>query len=214
MRIVTIEQMKEIERRAAESGLSYKQMMENAGCAIAELIKKKTKNFETKIILICVGKGNNGGDGYVAARRIKELGAIPLIIMAEGAPKSPDAKINFELAKKENIEILTFDSLKSAPLIYGSDVIIDAVYGTGFRGELSADVKQLFEFASESDAVKYAVDVPSGINADGLSIAEGAFKADYTVAIDSLKNAHILADASEYCGNVVCVDIGIPENCH
>lgn len=214
MRIVTIKQMKEIEKRADKSGLSYTQMMENAGCAAAELIRKNTKNFESKIVLILVGKGNNGGDGFVAVRRIKELGAKPLIIMAEGLPTTADAKLNFDLAKKQGIEILDFDAKKSAPLIYGSDIIIDCVYGTGFHGELRTEVKQLFDIASDSDAVKYSIDIPSGINADDCTIADGAFKADFTVAIDSLKNVHISDKTFEYCGHTVCADIGIPDFCH
>ena len=96
MKIVTAAEMKEIERRANERGMSYYDMMENAGRKAAEYIKENTKDFGTKLCLICVGAGNNGGDGYVAARYIKELGGTPIIMMACGTPKTPDAARNFE----------------------------------------------------------------------------------------------------------------------
>lgn len=214
MRIVTINEMKEIERRADKSGLSYFQMMENAGTEAAKIIFNNTKDFETKIVLICAGKGNNGGDGFVAAKRIKEFGGHPLILLADGSPVTADAKKNFDIALSEGIEVIEFDSSMSKSLILGSDIIVDAVYGTGFHGELKPQIKELFDIINGSDAVKYAIDIPSGINADSCTVADGTFKADYTVAIDSMKNAHISSDTFLYCGRVVCVDIGIPEECH
>ena len=87
MRVVSSAQMKKIEENANKHGLSYYDMMENAGKGVADYIKETTEKFETKLILICVGTGNNGGDGYVAARKIKELGGSPLIMMSDGEPK-------------------------------------------------------------------------------------------------------------------------------
>ncbi len=211
MRVVSSAQMKKIEENANKQGLSYYDMMENAGKGVADYIKETTEKFETKLILICVGTGNNGGDGYVAARKIKELGGSPLIMMSDGEPKTPDAVKNFEIAKDMGIEILSFDPDKSLPIIYGCEVIVDCVYGTGFHGELKPEIKELFKMVNEADAVKYAVDIPSGVSDDG-TVAEGAFKADHTIAVDSLKNAHI--SALENCGKIKCIDIGIPEECH
>ncbi len=213
MRIVSAAEMKRIERKAYESGLSYYQMMENAGKGVAEFVKKNTKDFETKLILICVGTGNNGGDGYAAARFLKEMGGTPLILMADGLPKTPDAIKNFELAKNSGIEILAFDPQKSTPVILGCEAIIDCVYGTGFHGELKENVKRLFKAIEESDAVKFSVDIPSGVCDDGTP-AENAFKADFTIAVDSLKHAHMSDLSFENCGRIARIDIGIPEECH
>lgn len=214
MRIVTIKQMKEIEKRADQSGLSYFQMMENAGTETANIIFKNTKDFETKIVLICAGKGNNGGDGFVVSKKIKELGGHPLVILTEGSPVTDDSIKNFEIICKEKIEVLELDLAVNKSLILGCDIIVDAVYGTGFHGELKPQIKELFNVINGSDAVKYAIDIPSGINADSCDIADGAFKADYTVAIDSMKNVHISSDTFEYCGRIICADIGIPDECH
>lgn len=211
MRVVSNEQMKQIEMNANSLGMSYSDMMENAGNAIADFIHKNTKDFENSIILFLVGNGNNGGDGYVAARRIRELGGNPLIIMVDGMPKTPNSKENFDKANDLGIEILSYEPSKSMALLFGSEVIVDCIYGTGFHGNLSDDIIKLNDIVSDCDGKKFAVDIPSGINGDG-AVSSGAFKADFTIAIDSLKNAHI--SAFDYCGRVVCVDIGIPDECH
>ena len=214
MRIVTAAEMKQIEKNANDAGLNYYDMMENAGRGAAEYIKSNTKDFETKLCLICVGNGNNGGDGYVAARILKELGGSPIIMMACGEPKTPDSIKTFEIAKNMGIEIIAFEpdaAQKSMAVIFGCEVIVDCIYGTGFHGELRENVKPLFDIINDSDAVKFAVDIPSGVSDSGAP-AEGAIKADHTIAIDSLKHAHI--NALDHCGKITTIDIGIPEECH
>lgn len=89
--IVTAAEMKEIEREAAENGLSYYQMMENAGTAAVEFILTKEQIQGKKVLVIC-GKGNNGGDGYVAARLLYNKGAEVQFIMADGEPKTVSAQ--------------------------------------------------------------------------------------------------------------------------
>ncbi len=209
MRIVTADEMKSIEKAAFDAGMSYYDMMENAGRGIAGYVKENTKDFETKLILICAGTGNNGGDGYAAARYLKNMGGSPIIMMAGGQPKTPDAARNFELAKDMGIEIIAFEpdaSQKSTAVIYGCEVIVDCVYGTGFHGQLRQNVRALFDIINDSDAVKFAADIPSGVPDSGEP-AEGAVKADHTIAIQYLKRAHI--SALEHCGKITVIDIGI-----
>lgn len=214
VRVVTTKQMKEIEDNANSLGVTYNEMMENAGSEVADLILKNTKDFKTKIVLICVGSGNNGGDGYVVARKIKNIGGNPLILMVDGNPKTPDAITNFNKVIELGIEVITYDPESSMPIVFGCDIVVDGVYGTGFHGELNRDIKMLFDCILESDAVKYAIDIPSGVNADDCTVADGAYVADLTIALDSMKNAHISSETFKNCGRVVCVDIGIPEECH
>lgn len=213
MRVVNASQMKQIEKNANDMGITYYQMMENAGMCVADFVRKNIKDFETKIILILTGTGNNGGDALVAARLINKYDGNPLIMMVDGPPKTTDAIKNFNKAKECGIEIISFEKDKSIPIIWGSDVIIDGVYGTGFHGELNDNIRALFSTISDSDAVKFSIDIPSGVNDSG-EISDGAFKADFTIALDSLKNAHINENTFENCGRVICADIGIPEECH
>lgn len=213
MRIATSKQMKEIERRADESGLSYYQMMENAGAAAAEVVKS-TENFNEKVILICAGTGNNGGDGYVVARLLKESGAMTFIMTSDGAPKTDCALTNFNKARDMNIEIVQFDPKTSLPLILGADIIIDAIYGTGFHGELKSEIRAFTKMINESDAIKIALDLPSGVNADTGEFDPDAVKADTTIAFDSFKPAHMSDKALSHIGRPILKDIGIPDDCH
>lgn len=133
---VTAAEMKEIERKAAEGGLSYEQMMENAGRAVADFVQEKQPVLRTAAIF--VGKGNNGGDGLVAARYLRERGVRAVVILVEGEPKSEQARANFAKLDEKTpiwpIEELQMDQIN---WIFDADAAIDAVYGTGFHGELS-----------------------------------------------------------------------------
>ena len=98
MNFVTCGQMKILERRANEAGLSYYQMMENAGTSAAQIITLKTDNsVKNKKIIVFCGKGNNGGDGFVAARKLKQWGALVTLVLVDGLTVSKDAVTNYKL---------------------------------------------------------------------------------------------------------------------
>ena len=203
---VTAAEMKEIERKAAEDGLSYEQMMENAGRAVADFVQEKQPVLRTAAIF--VGKGNNGGDGLVAARYLRERGVRAAVILVEGEPKSEQARAN--LAKLDEktpiwpIEELQMDQIN---WIFDADAAIDAVYGTGFHGELSDVARAATTMLCRSFGMVFAIDLPSGVNADTGELAVGAAMADHTIALHAEKPAHSLAKAN--CGLNHVADIGI-----
>lgn len=203
---VTAAEMKEIERKAAEDGLSYEQMMENAGRAVADFVQEKQPVLRTAAIF--VGKGNNGGDGLVAARYLRERGVRAAVILVEGEPKSEQARAN--LAKLDEktpiwpIEELQMDQIN---WIFDADAAIDAVYGTGFHGELSDVARAATTMLCRSFGMVFAIDLPSGVNADTGELAVGAAMADHTIALHVEKPAHSLAKAN--CGLTHVADIGI-----
>lgn len=203
---VTAAEMKEIERKAAEDGLSYEQMMENAGRAVADFVQEKQPVLRTAAIF--VGKGNNGGDGLVAARYLRERGVRAAVILVEGKPKSEQARAN--LAKLDEktpiwpIEELQMDQIN---WIFDADAAIDAVYGTGFHGELSDVARAATTMLCRSFGMVFAIDLPSGVNADTGELAVGAAMADHTIALHAEKPAHSLAKAN--CGLTHVADIGI-----
>lgn len=203
---VTAAEMKEIERKAAEDGLSYEQMMENAGRAVADFVQEKQPVLRTAAIF--VGKGNNGGDGLVAARYLRERGVRAAVILVEGEPKSEQARAN--LAKLDEktpiwpIEELQMDQIN---WIFDADAAIDAVYGTGFHGELSDVARAAATMLCRSFGMVFAIDLPSGVNADTGELAVGAAMADHTIALHAEKPAHSLAKAN--CGLTHVADIGI-----
>ncbi len=208
--VVTVAQMKEIERNAAESGLSYYQMMENAGTAAVNYlisIKPKEKND----ILIFCGKGNNGGDGFVAARKLLEMGADVKIVLADGEPKTEDASRNKQLCESLHIPVLDLkvSSREAAILAERADVILDAIYGTGFRGALNETVRRAAGLINNVKAVVFALDIPSGLNGDSGEADPDTVRADYTIAFHSCKPAHFSKEAEKYCGKLACADIGI-----
>lgn len=210
MQTVTSAQMKEIEHRANANGLSYSQMMYHAGAKAAENILQHIKNPVGKIAIVLTGRGNNGGDGYVVAQKLNEAGLLVLIIMAEGTPKTQDAQTYFGHCKDSGIEILAYHPAKANILFMGADIIVDAIYGTGFHGKLNDTVRSIARMANNSDAKIYALDLPSGLNADTAEADFDVIRADTTIAFHLLKPAHIDPNTKSLCGDVHCVDIGIP----
>jgi NAD(P)H-hydrate epimerase len=211
---VTCAQMKEIEARAAESGLSYYQMMENAGTGAAEFIIGK-ENIEGKRVLVFCGKGNNGGDGFVVARRLFQAGAQVWMILPDGPPKTEDAIRNRDLCRSLHIaeidtaEILSGLSSAKIDEMFPADIVVDAVYGTGFHGKLNEHIRDLLHAVNHSSGTKYALDIPSGLSGDSGEADEDTFRADYTLVFHRMKPAHLMNNAQKYCGQVVCIDIGI-----
>ena len=206
---VTVSQMKEIERKAAESGLSYYQMMENAGAAAYTYIKRSAQDIKS-VVVFC-GKGNNGGDGFVVARKFHEAGSHVQIILADGRPKTSDAQKNMKLCEALHIPILDITTTKKQAYdcIKSAQVIVDALYGTGFHGELNQSAQLAAQWINQANIPVYAMDIPSGLNGDSGQAAEDAVRANYTIAFHRYKPVHFAADAKPYCGKLACVDIGI-----
>ena len=215
MRILKADEMRSVEEHAARSGLAYKRMMENAGAACARNIRnicEKELSGKKNICIVC-GKGNNGGDGFVIARKLSENGFYPKIILADGYPGTEDAIDNYKMTIGLGILSVWYDSEreKAVTALKDADVIVDAVYGFGFHGELSTDMKMLFGAINSSSALVISVDIPSGVYCDNGKMSDSAIKADYTIAVSALKPAHIIYPAAENCGDIIVVNIGITE---
>lgn len=207
--------MKSVEEHTSKFGLSYKILMENAGTACARNIRtefeKKATNMK-KAAVVC-GKGNNGGDGFVIARKLKENGYNVCVILAFGYPTSQEATYMYKLILDHGIPTVWYDSeqQKAIQTVRSADLIVDAVFGFSFYGDIGDDIKLLFKEINSSNAVKFAIDVPSGVYCDSGYCADGCLKTDYTIAISSLKPAHIIQPAASFCGDIIIANIGIPE---
>lgn len=205
--IVTAAQMKEIEDRANQNGLSYLQMMENAGRGACDVLLSRLPRIKTAAVFC--GSGNNGGDGLVAARLLRQRGVGVLIILASGKPKTPDALTNLYLAAMLDIPIVTGSLLsrEDAVFIAGCDAVIDGIYGTGFHGQLTLEGEICCGAINSAGGLKLALDLPSGVECDSGRVAQGAVKADITAAFHALKPCHSLS--GDMCGSVQVVGIGI-----
>ena len=203
---VTAAEMKERERAANEAGLLYIQMMENAGRAAYAELRRRVPVLGR--LLIVAGKGNNGGDGFVMARVAAREGVQVRVLLAEGEPKTPDARTNLALLEGTAAEVVR----DAEQALFGADAVVDALYGTGFHGELRPSgtaACALINKARERGAFVLALDLPSGISADTGAVAEGAVHADATVTFDCTKPLHFAETSKPLCGALVCADIGI-----
>ncbi len=195
--ILTAEAMRSAEQEAIAGGAGLEQLMERAGAALGEAAFRYAGPMPT---LILCGPGNNGGDGYVAARYLAERG-VQVRVAALAEPKSDGAK----WARSQwsgNVEQISGAS-ESAPLV------IDALFGTGLARGLDDAIARQLRMLCEQAVAKVACDLPSGIETDsGAELGEvPAF--DLTVTFGALKPAHRLHPAMSRCGRVVLGDIGI-----
>ncbi len=211
-------QMREIEIRAGETGLSLYKLMENAGSsAAAQIIRiMNEKNIKGKISVIC-GKGNNGGDGFVIARNLSEAGLqVTCIMTCNDAGTDLAAKELGELYSEEKVNVIILpadDPDKAYDVLFYSAVIVDAVFGTGFHGELPPEIAAVLKYASECDGFKIAIDIPSGGDGQTGAVSDGTMKCDVTLALGIEKIGTALSPLSEYSGDVVVCNLGIPLSC-
>jgi NAD(P)H-hydrate epimerase len=207
-------EMYDCDRRTMQDfGLSSQVLMENAARSCADIINNiiidnqaKSKEFQT--LIIC-GDGNNGGDGFVIARWLNQYNWQVKILFTGNTDKmSQETNINYNLCRKLDIPISTETNSE----IFNNNfyLIIDAVYGIGFKGQLPETIKSIFKIINEIDCLKISIDIASGLNADTGEIDQDTFKADYTLTMAQAKLGHYLDKGAEISGKIFVVDIGIP----
>ncbi|SHM43834.1 bifunctional ADP-dependent NAD(P)H-hydrate dehydratase/NAD(P)H-hydrate epimerase [Halanaerobium congolense] len=222
MEVLTPAMMTKCDQETIEAGYPEILLMESAALGTAkladEVIKKEMiyKKRDKIEITILVGKGNNGGDGLAAARILKNWGYKPKIILSSSRDELKGVnKKNLELAVLNKIKIYQFPDLKKEKFlteINNSDLIIDALLGTGITGELRGNIKKIINLISQEaydHVLTLAVDIPSGIIGKTGNTAGEALKADYTATMAAYKRGLILYPGRDYSGEVQVIDIGI-----
>jgi hydroxyethylthiazole kinase-like uncharacterized protein yjeF len=215
MKIATTEQMREIEKAADAQGLTYADMMEHAGRAVAEEIRSRM-DAQGQRVLVLVGPGNNGGDGLVAARYLHDAGAQVQLYLWKREVKGDE---NFRLTEERSIPHCSASADKGLKQLKGflasADILLDALLGTGVTRSISGALKDILgavKEARESGAVPLlvAVDVPTGVNCDGGAVDPATVAADLTVTLALPKRGFYTFPAADFLGEVVISDIGIP----
>lgn len=212
--LLTREQMQSLDARTIqELGLPARVLMETAGKGCADVIlQNRAECAQGRICVLC-GGGNNGGDGAVAARWLAQEGLEVVILQIGNGRLTPDCKANLELCARLDIPILRISGPEELPLldelVSGSSLVVDAIFGIGFKGVPEEWMIELFSLVNSSAACIVALDIPSGLDADTGYCVEAIY-ADMTVCIDHLKLGHVIGLGSEVCGELELVPIGIP----
>jgi len=217
MKIVTSDQMRTIDRRAAEAGIATSFLMENAGRAVAEETRGFVDYIAGRIVLVLAGPGNNGGDALVAARHLHEWGSdVSIYLLSE---RSPEDK-NLALAKQHGIPMafmhkdIRYAKLKN--VLPRAEVVVDGILGTGRARPLEGRFKEILDMLNlekqrRPQLITVAIDIPTGMNADSGAVDGSCLKADLTVTLGLPKPGLYSFPGAGMAGRVVVADIGIPE---
>ena len=222
MKALTAAQMREADRLTTERfGIPGSELMENAGTAIAEFLRDKFPDLARRKILILCGKGNNGGDGMVVARLLKNFGCTAVVFLfANPGSVEGDAAANLKRWQQGLGELYVvtseaeWESARAA--LAEADLIVDALLGTGLRGPVEGLLGAVIEDLNAARArrrgkmVVVAVDMPSGLASDSQDFGGPVMAADFTVTLTAPKVGQLVLPHSSRCGVLIVKEIGTP----
>lgn len=215
MKLVFAEEMRALDKLTVEKiGLPSMVLMENAGKAVAEAAETELGNCAQKTIVIFVGKGNNGGDGIVAARHLASKGAkVQVVFVTPWQDLIGDVAAQVRIARKYAIDFFEVTNIQNTwdiaeILVAKADLVIDAILGTGFNGELQGEQQRACRLINDCASNVLAIDLPSGINADTGAADVDAVVANIVVVMGLLKPGLLLYPAAEIVGKIILADIG------
>jgi hydroxyethylthiazole kinase-like uncharacterized protein yjeF len=227
VKVLTAAQMREADRLTTERyGISSLQLMENAGAAITEFLREKFNALAQRKIIVLCGKGNNGGDGLVVARLLKESGCLPeVVLFADPGTTEGDAGVNLKRWQQSlgKLRVVT-SSAEWDPVreeLSSAHLIVDALLGTGLRGPVEgllgsviADVNAARTpngaRGKDSKTFVVSVDMPSGLSSDAQDFGGPVVQADFTVTLTAPKLGQMVSPRASSCGVLVVRNIGTP----
>ena len=212
MKVVTAEEMREIDRKTIEEcGILGVVLMERAGFVVASKIKEL---FGRKSVIVLSGSGNNGGDGLVVARNLHNEGwDVKVFLTSRPEDLKGDALLQYKAAVKFGVEIKPINEflLHYSSVLTRHSVIVDAILGTGLSKNIAGKLSEVISLINKSNIPIISVDIPSGISSDNGQVMGAAVRADYTVTFGLPKRGHFLYPGAEYTGKLFVEDIGFPE---
>ena len=212
---ITSEDMAAIDENSQYLGIPASVLMENAGASVARTIAG-TYDVKNKVVVIVAGTGNNGGDGFVVARHLANMGAFVRVALLGRIEdiKTEEAKQNWAVLSKmevdvEKLSIQDNRELKILQEWFGSSfVLVDAILGTGVKGLLRQQIPKVVQIMNDSGRSIVAVDTPTGLDPSKGDVHGVAVKADVTVTFHKIKEG--FQGKKEFTGKVIVADIGIP----
>jgi hydroxyethylthiazole kinase-like uncharacterized protein yjeF len=211
---ITTDEMQMLEMNAKYLGVSHSYLMQIAGREVARIITENEDIVGKSVVILC-GLGGNGGDGIVAARYLDEVGANVEVFLIghEKTISNPDTLINWKILQNmhrvQKSSLVTESAVRACKAIGRADIIVDALMGFGLHSELREPLLTAVKMINKSKAVKYSIDVPSGIDSDSGVVYGDAVRAAHTIALHAPKIGTLTASA--YSGTTHVVTIGIPK---
>lgn len=193
-------------------GMSGLVLMENAGRGCVDTL---CELGITGPVVICCGKGNNAGDGFVIARHLDLRGvSVKLLLWCKPSELRGDAQANLAILQKTDVPMIVcdeqFDARQLAEQLEGADWIVDALLGTGAKGEPRPPLDQVIPLLNQATAKRLAIDLPSGLDCDSGQPSATTFRADHTCTFVAPKLGFQNSAAQPYVGVVHVIDIGVP----
>lgn len=206
MKVLTPEQMREVDGRTIEAGFPGVILMENAGCRFVEFLERRYAPLAAQRIVVICGKGNNGGDGLVIARQLKlrhNPASLDVVLAAPPEEFRGDALLNWRMLQATGVAV----AREIAPRMRAATLVIDALLGTGLAGPVRGAAAELIREMNRGfpGAEVVAVDVPSGLSEDGESV-----RVRHTVTFTAPKAAQVLPPTCDRVGELHVVPIGTP----
>ncbi len=200
IKVTSVENMRKSDQATIENKIPSRELMYKAGKGIFESVQ-----WHGKALIVC-GTGNNAGDGYVVASLLKENGyKVELLLLEEKF--SPDGKYYFDKALEKNVPWSVYN-LENNHVFDDCSVILDCIFGTGFKGEAKGTAREIIEKINNSGAYIVSADINSGLNGDS-GLGQVAVESDLTVSVGTLKSGHFLNMAKDKIKRLDNIDIGI-----
>jgi hydroxyethylthiazole kinase-like uncharacterized protein yjeF len=210
--VLSPEQAVELDRAARERGISAADLMERAGWAVARACADLVGGTYGRRAVVVCGKGNNGGDGFVAARHLSRWGVrVGVILIGHRGGLREPAAGNLARLAEAGVRVHAFESRELDRELARANIAVDAIFGTGSHGVPEGDWAAAIEAMNAAPIPVVAVDIPSGVDATSAAVDGVAVRADLTVAFGAAKTGEVLLPGAEFAGDLRVADIGYPD---
>lgn len=212
MKVATVEQMRELDRRAiAQHGIPDHILMENAGEAAYYVILRELGIRDREFAVIC-GMGNNGGDGFVVARKIHSSGGrVRVLVLGDPEKYGDTSRTHFEMLAASGAPISTQPPMDEvAEAIEECDAVVDAIFGTGITRDVEGRYREIIERINLSETTVFSIDIPSGVDGNSGAVRGAAVRADATVTFGLPKRGNLLYPGAELGGSLFLTHISFP----
>ena len=216
MRVLNTRQMRDADRRTIEEiGIPSIVLMENAGRQAVAAMEAAFDDLADSQVGVLCGRGNNGGDGFVVARTLIQRGVdVGVFLLGSVAEVTGDARVNLEILGRIGLTIVEITSAQEWELHFSEisecDLVVDAILGTGFRGQLSGLLETVVADVNALGVPVVSIDLPTGVSADSHTLEGPAIEASMTVTLGAPKIPLVFPPADSHGGDLVIADIGIP----